>query len=598
MERHDQQEAAQPGAQTSEQKRRMLSELEQSLAELRSSLQKDEQSDSGQQGGGGGEEPAAEGEPQQAHGEAEQGQEGQEGQAEGASQEQGGEGRGESEEGQEQEQAQEEGEGEPGQTFELFDGSAGSKEGWKLVGSGELFHKGEELHLRMGNDRGLAYFGGRRFSDFRLKVRYRLAKPDAPISAVVRFRNPEEPVPDREDPEKKHHYDNPAYVAAHTGFEVRLGSGLGGEPGTLVGIGVGEGANEQRHPQPGELKAEDFNELEVEVHGEELVVRLNGAETARYANSDEWRGKPASENAQAGFIGLLLGEEPRARRGQSGPETRPPVGGPSVPGMGAAKRAGHAAAGAVGRIAGAGGAGDLVVQRVEVGVWGPAPETHEAEQRRARKDLAALHEEVKATLARLKAKDKGIDGLLKQSYGYAVVPTVGRASLVVGGARGYGEVFERGKPLGFTRLTQLTIGLQVGGQAFSQLILFGTKESLEAFKSSPVAFSGNLSAIFIKGATGMANFKDVTAHAYSRGGMLLEASLGGQKYRYMKEDEAIQALANDRANQGAKARLKQAGNAAKSFAGMISGKAKGFLQKLGESGDGQQPQEKQQRESQ
>lgn len=572
MEQHDPLATPQPGTGQPNARQRMLADLEQTLSDLRASAK----------GAKGSEESETSAAPEEAGAdehetEAPEQQAGQAGPEESqsepapeAQEENIPESEGSGEEREAQTEEEEAGQ-EPQETVALFDGSPESKEKWRLVGSGALDLRDSELHLRAGNDRGLAYYPGQRFGDFRLKVRYRLGKPDAPVSAAVRFRNPLEPVPGREDPNKKQHYDNPAYVAAHTGFEVRLGSGLGGDPGTLVGIPVGDGPDAQRHGHSGELTTEDWNELELEVRGEEYAVRLNGTETSRYTNADAWRGKAATE-PQAGFIGIVLGEQPRARRAPPGPQARPPSGSPSVPGLGAAKRATHAAAGAVGRMTG-GPAADLVVQRIEVGLLSPAPETHEEQEKGARKDLEALHEEVRGTLARLKAKDKGIEGLLKESYGYAVVPAVGRASLLLGGARGYGEVFEHGKPIGFTRVTQLTFGVQVGGQSFSQLIVFGSKESLEAFKRSPLGFSGNLSAVFIKGATGMANFKDVTAHAYSRGGMLLEASLGGQKYRFLKEDEAIQELAKRRENQGAKAKLMQAGHAAKGLAGKVSAKA-------------------------
>jgi len=191
----------------------------------------------------------------------------------------------------------------------------------------------------------------------------------------------------------------------------------------------------------------------------------------------------------------------------------------------------------------------------------------EDKKERVRKDLVALHAEVLGALARLKAKDQGIEGVLKKAYGYAVLPSIGRASLLVGGARGYGEVYAQGQLVGFTRVTQLTFGVQVGGQTFTKLIVFGSKESLEAFKHSPLAFNGNLSAVFIRGASGTTDFKDVTAHAYSRGGMLLEASLGGQKFRFMQEEARARVSA-------------RAGRAAKSVATAISSSRAGeFLKR-------------------
>lgn len=460
------------------------------------------------------------------------------------------------------------------ETVAIFDGTDASMGAWKKVGSGELSRRDDGLYLKTGRDRGLAYYSSRRFDDFRWKAQYRLDDPEFPMSAAVRFLDPEKPVADRNQPEKEFRYDNQAYVAAHTGFEVRLGSGPGGEPGTFVDIPVGEGSGQQRHPQSAELKRDDWNEVEVEVRGNDYTVRLNGVETARFTNADAWRGKPASSGDDAGYVGILAGEQPRAGRPGAPRHPTGPLG-LQIPGAvlpGRAKPAPSPPKQDEAKEAGA------TFRRIEVRIL--KPEVSEEKKKLARKDLAAIHEEVLGALARLKAKDRGIEGVLKQAYGYAVLPSVGRASIVLGVARGYGEVFEQGKPIGFTRVTQLTLGVQVGGQTFTQLLLFGSKESLEAFKHSPLAFNGNFSAAFIRGASGTTNFKDVTVHAYSRGGMLLEASLGGQKFRYLGEEEAAKELAKKRERaESARAKIANVGQAAKSLAGTVKEKAGGFLKK-------------------
>jgi hypothetical protein len=146
----------------------------------------------------------------------------------------------------------------------------------------------------------------------------------------------------------------------------------------------------------------------------------------------------------------------------------------------------------------------------------------------------ALHEEVVATLDRLKDKHPELDGDLKKSYGYAVFPSIGRAALVIGGAYGRGEVYKKGKPIGFATLSQMTIGIQVGGQTMSEIILFEDRDALEAFKAGKLGFAANASAVILKAtASGTTDYAKSTAHAYSRGGMLLEASLGGQKFSFI-----------------------------------------------------------------
>jgi lipid-binding SYLF domain-containing protein len=146
-----------------------------------------------------------------------------------------------------------------------------------------------------------------------------------------------------------------------------------------------------------------------------------------------------------------------------------------------------------------------------------------------------IHAGAESTLTWLTTKDPGLKPLLDKAYGYAVFPAVGRASAVVGGARGHGEVFEHGKPIGFATLSQMTLGVQVGGQTLSEVILFNDKGAMDRFKSSKVSFTANASAVMVKaGATGTSNFQSVVAKAYSRGGMLLEASIGGQKLSFRK----------------------------------------------------------------
>lgn len=145
-----------------------------------------------------------------------------------------------------------------------------------------------------------------------------------------------------------------------------------------------------------------------------------------------------------------------------------------------------------------------------------------------------LDEDVQATLERLEEEDRGLKQFLKKAYGYAVFPSVGKAALVVGGSYGRGEVFERGKPIGFATLAQTTIGVQIGGDTYSEVIAFESKEALDRFKKGKVAFAASASAVLVKaGAAATADYeKGVTAFVYSDGGMLLELSIGGQKFKF------------------------------------------------------------------
>jgi hypothetical protein len=124
-----------------------------------------------------------------------------------------------------------------------------------------------------------------------------------------------------------------------------------------------------------------------------------------------------------------------------------------------------------------------------------------------------------------------------------VFPSVGRASVVLGGAYGKGQVFEQGQPIGFATISQMTIGVQVGGQTFTQLLLFDSKPALDEFRNGRLAFTGNASAVIVKAAaSGTTNHGTVRAHAYSRGGMLLELSLGGAKFNFIPPEQAAEKL--------------------------------------------------------
>ena len=142
----------------------------------------------------------------------------------------------------------------------------------------------------------------------------------------------------------------------------------------------------------------------------------------------------------------------------------------------------------------------------------------------------------------------------KSSYGYAVFPTIGKGGFVVGGAHGTGRVYQKGKYIGDTSMTQLSVGLQLGGQAYSEMIFFEDKRSLDEFTSGNFEFSGNVSAVAItagasasagtggstagasggkKDATTAGDYqKGLAVFTIAKGGLMYEASVSGQKFSY------------------------------------------------------------------
>ena len=144
--------------------------------------------------------------------------------------------------------------------------------------------------------------------------------------------------------------------------------------------------------------------------------------------------------------------------------------------------------------------------------------------------------------------------LFDKCYGYAVFPTIGKGGIGIGGAHGKGKVFAGGKYVGDTAMTQLTIGLQLGGQAYSEIIFFEDKRAFDAFTSGNFEFGAQASAVAITagasaqtGTTGTtagasttkndaataANYSNgVAVFTVAKGGLMYEASIGGQKFSY------------------------------------------------------------------
>ncbi|MEZ5278207.1 MAG: hypothetical protein R3F07_17630 [Opitutaceae bacterium] len=165
-----------------------------------------------------------------------------------------------------------------------------------------------------------------------------------------------------------------------------------------------------------------------------------------------------------------------------------------------------------------------------------------------KEDLAAqstieLFKEAKATAP-----------FFESAYAYAVFPSIGKGGIGVGGSYGKGQVFRNGKHLGDTSMTQVTIGFQLGGQAFSQMIFFEDEAAFTEFISGNYEFGAQVSAVALTagieasagtgGTTAGASAGSDSAHAqhaYSmgviiftiaKGGLMYEASIGGQKFKY------------------------------------------------------------------
>lgn len=130
--------------------------------------------------------------------------------------------------------------------------------------------------------------------------------------------------------------------------------------------------------------------------------------------------------------------------------------------------------------------------------------------------------------------DTQLESLFKTSYGYAIFPNVGKGGVVVGGASGSGAVYEQGKLIGGADLKQLSVGAQIGGQAYREVIFFENQSALDRFKANKVEFSAQLSAIAVtEGASANAQYTDgIMVFTQTKGGLMAEATVSGQKFSY------------------------------------------------------------------
>ena len=151
-----------------------------------------------------------------------------------------------------------------------------------------------------------------------------------------------------------------------------------------------------------------------------------------------------------------------------------------------------------------------------------------------------LTDDAQASLNRFQREDPGLKDFLGNAYGYAIFPDVGKGGLVVGGAYGRGQVYEQGRLVGYADLRQATVGAQIGGQTYSELIVFQNADALNRFKSNQLAFSANASAVAIKsGAAATAKYENgVAVFTMPKGGLMAEASVGGQQFTYVPADQA------------------------------------------------------------
>ena len=142
--------------------------------------------------------------------------------------------------------------------------------------------------------------------------------------------------------------------------------------------------------------------------------------------------------------------------------------------------------------------------------------------------------DVAAVIAKFKEKDPGLAKVFASATGYVVFPTVGKGGIGIGGARGKGYVYQHGRLIGRSTLTQVTIGLQLGGQAYSEVVFFKDRAALDNFKLGHLKLDAQASAVALtaRASADLAYRNGVAIVTMAKGGLMYEASVGGQKLSF------------------------------------------------------------------
>ncbi len=143
------------------------------------------------------------------------------------------------------------------------------------------------------------------------------------------------------------------------------------------------------------------------------------------------------------------------------------------------------------------------------------------------------HAKAQEAIAEFKGNDPSVQRFFDAAPGYVVIPTVGKAGFGIGGARGKGILYENGAITAIVTMTQLSFGFQAGGQAYSEFIFFEDDATLTNFKRGNYELGAQASAVAITaGASADADFNGGMAiFTQAKGGAMLEASVGGQKFK-------------------------------------------------------------------
>ena len=141
---------------------------------------------------------------------------------------------------------------------------------------------------------------------------------------------------------------------------------------------------------------------------------------------------------------------------------------------------------------------------------------------------------VEGTITKFKEADPSMKVFFEKAYAYAVFPGIGVGGFIIGGGHGSGWVYEKGIHVGLATVTEITVGAQIGGQSFSEIIFFADKSTFDNFKQGNLELNARASAIMVEsGASKDANYENgVAVFTMPTKGAMVQASVGGQQFQY------------------------------------------------------------------
>lgn len=149
----------------------------------------------------------------------------------------------------------------------------------------------------------------------------------------------------------------------------------------------------------------------------------------------------------------------------------------------------------------------------------------------------SLHAEGRAAVTRMEAEDPGLHAFLGNAYGYAVFPNVSKAGFILGVSYGQGEVYQQRDFVGYADITKLQVGAIAGGQSMDELIVFETPGALDDLKYGKLKLTADASVVALKaGAATTASYRNgVVVFVLPKGGLMVEAAIGGQEFGFHPE---------------------------------------------------------------